>query len=234
MSTTALSNIQEVIENSIFEIIRNELVDKGYLPNITDYPDTPAGVISYNNDLKAITVSKDFAIEIFNQSSNFHKGIKAVPRIVIKSGNFLAGSLGGDPKRFFEDNTTNYLAKVTPPQTSDFYLDIHCVSQTSKQERVLNSLLSLAVPKRSYIKWYNDSTKTFFIRFLSFHELDNLGQGLNEKVFSYEIPDCWDMEDIILPGTVSKINQITMDVRVQKYINGTWDDSSDTGTLINV
>lgn len=227
-----LNNIQEIIEVTIFETIRLVLVDNGYLPDITLFPDNPEGVLGYNNAIKDIVENKGFAIELFNNSSNYSKGIKRVPRIVINSGNFLGGSLGGDPYRFFIDKGDYYKAMVTPPQTSDFYLDIHCVSKDVKQERVLNSILTLSIPKRKYLKWYNDSTKTFFIRYLSFYELDSLSNGLGEKCFSYEIPDCWDYDDIELPGIISKINSITLDTRVYKYKEGTWGNNSGSDTLV--
>ena len=232
MSSIPLSNIQEVIEITVFEAIRLELVDKGYLPDITQFPDTPQGVTDYNNAIKDIVDEKGFAIDIFNNGSNFNKGIKTIPRIIINSGNFLGGSLGGDPSKFFINNGSNYTAMVTPPQTSDFYLDVHCVSNNVKQERILNSILSLALPKRKYLKCYNDLTKSFFIRYLSFFELDNLGHGLSEKCFSYEIPDCWDTEDTTIPGTISKISVIEMDLRLQKYITGTWGEVSQVSNTI--
>ena len=232
MSDVPLNNIQEVIEITIFEAIRLELVDKGYLPDITLFPDTPQGVTDYKNAIKNIVTLKGFSIDIFNNGSNFSKGIKEIPRIVINSGNFLGGSLGGDPRKFYVDNGVNYTAMVTPPQTSDFYIDIHCVSNNVKQERVLNSILSLALPKRKYLTCYNDLTKSFFIRYLSFFELDNLGNGLSEKVFSYEIPDCWDTNDTVLPGVISKISVIEMDLRLQKYIKGTWGEVSEVSNTI--
>ena len=144
MSSIPLTDIQEIIERSLFERLRQEIVDKGYLPDISIYPDNQAGYDSYLSDKEVIISSKGFAIDIFNSGTNFSKGIKQIPRIIIKTGNFLPGDIGGDPKKFFElqvDDT--YIAKVTPPQTSDFYLNIHLVTNSTQQDRVLNSLLAL-------------------------------------------------------------------------------------------
>ena len=130
MSATALSNIQEIIERSLFEVIRLELVDKGYLPDIADtgtYPDNSTGWAQWEADLAAIIISMGFAIEIFSGGSSESRGVQKIPRIVIDSGNFLPGALGGDPRRFFSDQGADYQALVTPPQTVDFYLNFHNV-----------------------------------------------------------------------------------------------------------
>ena len=104
-----LTSIQEIIERSIFENIRKGLVDLGYLPDILAvdiddvplYPDTEEGMTLYETDLSVIKLTKGFSIEVFNESSNFNKGIKKVPRIILKTGNFLPGVLGGDPQKYF-------------------------------------------------------------------------------------------------------------------------------------
>lgn len=232
MSSTALSDIQELIERTVFERIRTELVDKGYLPDIAIYDDTPVGVDQWESDLSDIVTSKGFAVELFSQGSNFSKGIKKIPRIVIKTGNFLEGDLGGDPRRFFEEGADGkYLAKVTPPQTADFYLDVHLVSNDIAQERFLNALLALAVPKRKYLPWYSNVNETFFIRHLNYYELDDLDQGITEKVHAYQIPDCWDRGDDTVFTGISKISRIDLNFNVQKYMDGDWGHDSDTLTV---
>lgn len=220
MSTTPLSNIQEIIERSIFETIRQELVDKGYLPDITLFPDTIAGEQGYITAMGAIVTSKGFCIDIFNESSNFDKGQKNNPRIVIKSGSFLAGELGGNPTEYYIDKGDHYTSKITPPQTSNFYINIHLVAKSIEQVRVLNSILTLCLPKRKYLKWYTDPTSTFFIMNINYFELDDNNIGINEKVYVYEIPDCWDMEDITVRENIAKMVEITVNPMLQKYIDG--------------
>lgn len=228
MSTTALTNIQELIERTIFESIRVELVDKGYLPDITIYPDTALGALEYEAAIKDVVDDKGFAVEVFSEGSNYAKGNKKVPRIVISTGNFLPGDLGGDPQKFFVNNGTTFSAMVTPPQTSDFYLDIHLVSGNVIQERFLNALLALAIPRRAYLKFYTDNTKSFFIRTLNFSELDDTDHGIIEKVYSYQVPDCWDMEDQVLQASIAKMIEITLNQQVQKYLTNPITPSTDT------
>lgn len=220
MSTTPLSDIQELIERSLFERIRLELIDKGYLPDITSYQNNQAGLTQWNADLVTIKNTKGFAIEVFTESSNFKKGIKKVPRIVLKNNGSLPGALGGDPSRFFTDTGYNYQAKVTPPQTVEFYMNFHLVSDTVIQERVLTALLALVIPRRGYIPWYNDNTKSFFVRFLNSFDLDDNDTGILERVYAYEVPDVWDTEDIEKGSPISKITRIDLHINLQKYLIG--------------
>ncbi len=230
MSNTPLTNIQELIERSLFETIRLELVDKGYLPDIADtvtYPDNNTGWAQWEADIDAIVASMGFSIELFSVGNNESKGVKKVPRIVLESGNFLPGALGGDPQRYFEDVGSSYTALVTPPQTVDFYLNIHLVSNKAQQLRVLNSILALSIPRRGYIPYYNDSTKTFFARYLNYYNQSSEDDGILEHVYAYEIPDCWDISNREVFTNIAKIEEITLNTNVQKYMDRTWGTDSD-------
>lgn len=230
MSLTALSTAQQVIERSIFEKIRLELVDKGYLPNITSYTNDAAGQIAYNSAIDTIVQTKGFAIELFSTGTNKAKQVKKVPRIVMKSGSFLPGALGGSPSRIYEDQGTSYKALVTPPQTVDYYINFHLVSENIEQERVLAAILALSIQRRGYITRIDDATKSFFAKYLNYYDGDNVDEGITEKIYAYEIPDCWDTEDIVVEATVAKLAEITLETNVQKYYDGTW--GSDAGDMI--
>lgn len=233
MSATPLTDIQELIERSLFEAIRQEIVDKGYLPDIADtltYPDDAIGWAQWETDIAAVVSGMGFAIEIFGTGNNEAKGIKKVPRVVLEDGNFLPGALGGDPRRFFVDGGSDYQAKVTPPQTTDFYINFCMVSNTAAQARILNAILALAVPRRGYIPWYTDPTKTFFARFLNYYDRTDNDEGIIEHVYAYEIPDAWDHDDVEVIASVAKINEITLNTNIQKYQDGSW--GHDTTPLV--
>lgn len=229
MSDTPLSNIQEIIERSLFERIRLELVDKGYLPDITAYPDNSIGWGQWAIDIDSIATNIGFAIELFNAGNNQSLGEKKIPRIVIVTGNFLPGALGGDPQRYFEDQGPGqpYKALIRPPQTTDFYINFHLVANSIAQMRILNSILALSVQRRGYVPWYNDPAKTFFSRYLNYYNNPDPDFGLMEHIYAYEIPDCWETEDIELYDT-AKINEITLNINIQKYMVGSWGYDTDS------
>jgi len=235
MSATALTSIQEIIERSLFEAIRQEIVDKEYLPDVADtgtYPDSEAGWAAWEAAITAVVAAKGFAIELFSGGSNEAKGIKKVPRIVIECGNFLPGDLGGDPRRFFNDATTHYEALVTPPQTVNLFISFHLISNSVAQTRILNAIMSLAVPRRHYHPWYNDGTKTFFAEYLNYYDQSNVDEGITEYVYAYKVPDAWDHEDVAIDSvaagdnTIAKMTEITLNTNVQKYMDRTWGQDS--------
>lgn len=57
MSTTPLSDTREVVERTLFQSIRQELVDKGYLPDINAIVNST--IIGINQGIKTFTVSLD-------------------------------------------------------------------------------------------------------------------------------------------------------------------------------
>lgn len=230
MSTTSLSNMQEVIERTLFERIRQELVDKSYLPDIADtgtYPDDDTGWAQWETAISSVVTAKGYAVEVFNAGISEAKGIKKIPRIVIDSGSFLPGALGGDPQRYFEDQGAKYYALVTPPQTVDYYVNIHLVAGSIEQIRILNSLLSIAVPRRGYLPFYNDATSLFFARNIGYYDGDSSKEGIIEKIFGYEIPDCWDAGEVKFNLDIVKMTEITLNTNVQKYMDRTWGYDSD-------
>lgn len=229
MSATALSDTQQVVERSIFEEIRLELVDKGYLPDITTFTNNEAGQLLYEAAVEAIVVDKGFAIELFSTGTNKAKHVKKTPRIVMRSGSFLPGALGGSPSRYYSDQGTNYSALVTPPQTVDYYINFHLVSEDVEQERILAAILALTLQRRGYVTRIDDANKTFFCRYLNYYDGDNVDEGIIEKIYSYEIPDCWDSNDETV-DTVAKLAEVTLETRVEKYYDGSW--GHDAGDMV--
>lgn len=226
MSATALSTVQELIENSLFEAIRLELVDKGYLPDITTYTNDAAGQIEWETDLKAIA-DAGTAIEIISERANDKLDVKKTPRIIISSGSFLPGAIGGDPTKKFVDMGDTFSAFTTPHQTTDFYINFHLISSKTMDERILNAILALSIPKRGYVPFWSDATSSFFVKYLNYHEGRDDVDGVIEKVYSYEIQDAWDREDIEVMTNIAKMTEITLNINIQKYMDGEWGHNTD-------
>lgn len=224
MSTIPLTTIQEVIERSLFERLRTECVDKGYLPDITTYPETPAGNEAYLTAIQTISdSSKGFAIEPFQNSSSQAKGMKRVPRMVINPQPFMEGALGGDSRRVYQLNGTTYDAKILPPQTSEYYFNVHLISSSAAQMRVLNAIMSLSIPVRGYIPFYNDSNYNFFVRKLSGYNAPQTDEGIQETVYRFQVPDIFEVEDNIIATGIAKLSEITLDTKVEDHNGNTYD-----------
>jgi hypothetical protein len=229
MSITPLSNIEEYLERTVFHTIRQEIIDKGYLPNILQYPQTAIGYNAYNAAVTAITnSSKKFAIEIFNSASPEARGTKKVPRIVIDSQGFIPGELGGDLSRFYYFDTINnvYYGKIRPTQTSNFQFNIRLIALTIEQIRVMNAIVALSLPRRGYIPLYNFTpTQKVFTRYIGNVQVLGEQEGIIEQIYKYEIPDVWEIEDTTIPHNIAPIGQITLQMIVE-------DDSVSSNTII--
>jgi len=237
MSTTALSQTQEIIERSLFERIRIECVDKGYTPNIAAttgdppvlvYPNSVVGKTAFDAALASIASgSKGFAIDIFNNANNKNLGTKKIPRIVLNSDSFLQGQLGGDSTRVFRSVGETFSAYRTPPQTVNYYFNVRIVSNDVKQERILTSIMSLALPKRGYVPIYNAPSFNFFCRNINSFDLSDEGSDIIEKQFSFEVQDAWDMEDELLEENIAKLIRIELHPNVQAYRDRVFGYNSD-------
>jgi hypothetical protein len=207
------TDIQQKVERSIFELIRLKLVELEYLPDITLFAVTEAGYNSYQTAIQAVVTAKGFCIEIFGASSPQAKGFKKIPRIVIKTKNYLAGELGNQPNLSYTpvgdvNDPTSFEGKKLAPTTSNLKLEIHLVSKSSKQDRVLHNVIQETLTTRRYVPIYNDNTKNFFLIYSGYLDLEDLDEGVIERVYNYEAKDIYASEEVVVT-TVAPINEIT-------------------------
>lgn len=215
----ALDNTQERVEKSIYEAIRLALVANGYLPDITSvsYPNTQAGETQWTTDLQAIVNAKQFAIEVFGHGSSNAKEIKRTPRIAIIPRRIMPGDIGMDIRGGFSPNPLDpdSTVKIKPTlQAANFHIDINIVSGTSAQDRVLHAILAKALSIWSFIPMYDDPQNLFFIRQFNFYDIPDTKNGIEEKVYSYEVPDLYLYEGDI--SNVALIKEITINTNAQE------------------
>jgi len=294
MSATPLSDSREVVERSLFHSIRRELVDKGYLPdisgissfpinqitvltntirvtgnaaslytagrifsvtgstgnnqnftvvssafsspntsiivveaipdatadgqiNIYTYYDDNAGVASYKAAITSVISTKGFCIELFGVSSPEAKLLKKVPRISIITNQTFPGAIGGSPDRVYQGigsdplNPDSYTASKLPPQTADFTYDIHIISNTAEQSRIMHGIVSLALPKRGYIPLYNNANSRMFVEQYSYRNIPDSLEGINEDIYMYRVTDIFETENETVQEGIAPITQITVD-----------------------
>ena len=212
-----LSNLQELLERSIFHAIRELTVAEGYIPDINDFDVENVSAIvaeaerlSYEAAKVVIKDAKGFVIDIFGSSNNQVKGWKKVPRIVIDTSNFQPGILGGDTTPLYENVAGVFVKTSNPSLSSDFFVNVYSVSGTMAQQRILTAIISQALPRRGYIKTYLDPIIQFsgnmFIKFVASGNSPDLPEGVIEKYFSYEAVDLFES----LPTTI--ITKVAGDV----------------------
>lgn len=211
---TQLTDIWEIVDRSVFEKIRLLLVEHGLTPDVTLYPNTPAGVDAYRAELAVIKSTKGFAIELFGSGSSQKKYEKKTPRIVFIPRRIYAGDLGGNPEYIYTFNGTKFDAEVRPPQTSVYQFEISLVSDEIRQERAMNAIIGLALSKRAYVPFYTNVTtgdnEEFFAIQTTFRDVPDTEFGIMEKIYTYEARDLWDRENTFIPDAAAPLDEVTL------------------------
>lgn len=135
-------------------------------------------------------------IPIFGIGNNQVKGAKTCPRITIELQGFYNGDIGVN-KYIIGDKLEggNYQASEFPYETKDITLDIHLVSNTQADMRLLHSIMYEALPSRGYVRpYYNNleewedgrvaPTGNLFIEIGNYYDHPDESHGLLEKYIS--------------------------------------------------
>lgn len=216
-----LHNIQERIERSIYEAIRLVMVEEGYIPDIANtilFPeDDETGQANWNAALQTIVGIKGFAIELFGHGSSQAKGTKKVPRIVVSVKRIFPGEIGAPVTGFIINNPispSNFIKLTTTLETVNLQFDLHLVSNTAKQDRLLNAIIAKALGQKRNLTFYDVPTDRFFLKQYNYYELPDPMEGIEEKVYSYEVQDLFLFEENV-GENIAAIQEINMEVEAQ-------------------
>lgn len=233
-----LPDIQEKIERSIYHALRYTTIAAGYIPNIEDYDvsnvDDSIALAEnerFLSDLKTIKNNKGFAIELFSNGPSQSRGQMMVPRFVFETESFLPGSLGIDTSKTYDkqpDGSFHGKDNTFLSQTSDFYFQLRVITNTAKQQRVLNGIILKTFPRRGYMKWYGDTelklASNLFINYVSHSEFNWQEEGIVEKVYRFVIPDVREIDpetmvdsngDPIIIPEIQEISSDNIDVNIK-------------------
>lgn len=214
---TPLTDIQEVVERSVFHSIRQQCVAKGYTPNVFDFPKTNEGFLGYLQALEFIKNDVGFAIEVFNTGAPADRLSKQLPRIVVATQGYLPGAIGGDLSHVYELGAGDKYTKYNvPPTTSDLYLNIHIVSNNTQQHRILGALMALSVPRRGYIRTWDSEIDDWgegylFCNHLSYVPVRQYNSpGTMETIYRYVLPDLFETNMRVNEIEISPLKEINL------------------------
>lgn len=219
------------IEQAFFEAVRLKVVADGYTPDITLYPNTPAGYQQYREALAAIEDARGWAVEVFGMSNPQSKGLKQVPRIVFFTDSFLPGDYGLDSRTLYEPDGSGGFTAVTPSQNTSHQLFMKCfiVAKTTSQYRYLSSVINTTLPLRGMLSYAAPLTDKFFVENSSYLDLTSAEHGFIEKVYTYTVPDIIWSEDITVLEAATPIGYIDLNLWIVNRLSipGEWPKSSD-------
>jgi hypothetical protein len=192
---------EEIVERSFYMNLLYVALQAGVTIDPDNYLDesgkpTKDGEQRYRDDLAKL---KTF-VSIFGIGNNQERGIKFVPRITLELQGYYPGNIGME--RYQIDDTIKNNPKIidTGYDVKDISIDVHLVSKTQADMRLLHSIMYKALPSKGYIKPFINDKEDFFntgllksnniyIEVGNYYNHDNTDQGLLEKVYTYSVTD---------------------------------------------
>lgn len=210
---------QEIVERTFYICLLHTLLERRLTINPDDYlPLSQANEKRYLADKEALPKF----IYLFGVGNNQVRGPKEVPRITIECEAYYPGDIGVD-KYIIGDKLESgmYQASEFPYETRDISLDIHLVSNTQPDMRLLHEILFESLPTRGYVRpYFNDledwaggrvqPTGNLFIEIGNFYDHPDDSHGLLEKVYTYTVKDGIIPEKVLEDGEITPIKDISV------------------------
>lgn len=193
---------EEIVERSFYMNLLAVALKAGNTIDPNDYLDPTTGMptketeAKYQKDRKAI---KKF-VYIFGIGNNQERGIKEVPRITLELQGYYPGMIGMERYQLDDDKDnprmldTGYLSK-------DIVIDVHLVSKSQADMRLLHSIMYKALPTQGYIKPFLGDKEKFmkepglwrseniYVEVGNYYDHSDTDHGLLEHVYQYKISD---------------------------------------------
>jgi hypothetical protein len=193
---------EEIVERSFYMNLLAVAIKAGNTLDPNNYLDSTTGMptketeAKYQKDKKAI---KKF-VYIFGIGNNQERGIKEVPRITLELQGYYPGMIGMERYQLDDDKAnprmldTGYLSK-------DIVIDVHLVSKTQADMRLLHSIMYKALPTQGYIKPFLGDREKFlnepglwrseniYVEVGNYYDHSDTDHGLLEHVYQYKIND---------------------------------------------
>lgn len=236
---------EEIIERSMYMNLLSVALKAGVTIDPDDYLNS-SGLPTKETEARYLADKakiKKF-VYIFGIGNNQVRGPKEVPRITLDLQGYYPGVIGME--RFQLDDTDKEHPRMieTGYNTKDIVIDVHLVSKTQQDMRMLHSIMYKALPTQGYIKPYKGNKESFmnsglqrseniYIEVGNYYDHVDTDHGLLEHVYQYKISDgvvsdeILDMDlvpikDIsVLIGTDNQGEKEYTEVHVGKTINNT-------------
>ncbi len=188
---------QARITRSLYTTLRNAFIELGYTASMSGLTNTS----QYEAAQQAITTAKGFCVELFNEGSPQAKGLKKVPRVVIKVERILPGNIGfAAVAGYTENNSNGYDKQLYQNIMSSLFLNISYISNTAAQDRLMGSVIHQVIGSRKFIPYLytyqNLSTpivpnpnEAFLMEQVNYYDIGESPEGLMERIYEYKIQD---------------------------------------------
>jgi len=198
---------QGEIDNGIYNLIRLELVKRGYLSDITLYDwQTDAGLAAY----RASNENRDPLIELFSTGGAMSRGSKDNASIIIDRNvpRMARSGTGSDNCYVYEASTNRYLKTKTPDIKYDipYRITYHC--NYAEDADIIEDVIRTAIKNQKFIYSLalTSSLDEFKAGFwmIRVGEFDVSGEDFLERGFLYEARNI-DLDGPTDEGTVAPL-----------------------------
>lgn len=204
-----LSNIEEVIQKSIYDQLYFILLREGYIPDRKEFGSDPVND-KYKARAADIATAKRFAVALYGHGSSHDRDKLSVPRIVITGLGFLPGSVGRDfGENFTYKENGKYLKTVQATPSSHYRIKIELISNATSQDRLIEAVRMAALPSLSFIPHFSKPEESLLIEYAFTSSRPNTEYGLINKEYTYEVKDVYETEAVELPPPVSSPDGIS-------------------------
>lgn len=200
---------EEIVERSFYMNLLAVALKAGYTIDPNDYLDerglpTKETEAAYQAAKKAI---KKF-VYIFGIGNNQDRGIKEVPRITLDLQGYYPGVIGMERYQLDDTDKSTPRMMETGYTTKEVVIDVHLVSKTQADMRLLHSIMYKALPSQGYIKPFKGDRDEFFNKGLlkaeniyievgNYYDHTDTDHGLLEHVYQYKVSDGIVSEDLV-------------------------------------
>lgn len=234
----ALSSILELIDRSIYEAIHRVAVANGFAVDLS-----VAGIaedeVAYKAAEQTIKNDKGFVVDIFGHSSSKGKGERKEPRITYIPERLIPGDIGNTLTTQYVRNGDTYQSLIEPGQTSEYLFQIRINALNAHQFRTLHSIVSLAVPNRSYVRFYDPTIEvlpsgmnSFLVTQYGYNDAPDNVKSVLSGSYMFMAVDLFEYNAIDLQTNIHPIESIrvhTLDDVIQVNIHdlseAVWDDN---------
>jgi len=215
----ALNDTLEVIERTLYELVRLELVSEGLTPDVTTYGNTTTAYEQYQTDLKAVVTAKGWAVELFGTEASNYRGLEKVSRIVLNHNTLVPGDYGVDPTgEIVETSPGVFQHKQGSNLAMNYFIDLVIITENQKELRKLMALIFKALPVRGFKQSPIEIGLPQFLMVLdSTYRLQREKDGILGQQYTFLIPDLF-MGEILEGPELAAISEIHTSIYINEHL----------------
>lgn len=210
----------EILDRTIYEHLRLELVKRGYLPDILAF-----GTKEEYNAAKEVINNTDgiYLVDIYGLGASDSRDKKHAHSIIVNRKPIIPSSLGGGTTYYTPnmngEEIENYTKGKYPERSADVGYEIRIITNSVKLDRILTDIIFKALGWSRDIHTMEKDSDDMGIKTVSCvfdGDVNVTSTDFIEKIYNYTLKDVWlDSTAVTYEGTIPVLKHINIDVKEQ-------------------